>query len=558
MAKGIHVRETQSGLFFRAFLQNSSGLIATSGTAQLAIYQLNYTDGGLLAYDFNDDTFKSGVLASGLIALTQRAVNSGNVNTGIWTYRHTVLTNFTAGTVCFGRVIHSGASPYDQVQEFQYGGAESDVTLTASGFVRSDVEQWFAQPVLIPTISGLPKTDAWGFGGLSGTFNSGRAEVNTTNWRGSPVVAPEVSGVPSITIRSGGNLGELLTLSGKVSLSGTLTADISGGVPTNFNLLAINNSGQVDATISGGFPLNFARLNIDTSGKIVVGSGAVLAQVSGGVPANFPALAITAGGLVSVSGAVSLSGIPTNWSLTNIDTSGKLVMASGPGNVSGNTPTNFNLLSINGSGQVDALISGGFPTNFARTNIDTSGKVVVGSGAILAEVSGGVPTNFPALAINGAGLVSISGAVTVSGIPANWSLLNIDASGKVVVGSGVTAALLSGGVPANFTLLNIDSSGKVVAGSGVFNPTSGSLLIDTFASGVIRYLGDVQLIRNISGLIEGSGALQSLASVILKLTSRFDAASGMTFRCDGTTLHMTQVVTTGSGMTPIRALGVAF
>lgn len=55
--------------------------------------------------------------------------------------------------------------------------------------------------------------------------------------------------------------------------------------------------------------------------------------------------------------------------------------------------------------------------------------------------------------------------------------------------------------------------------------------------------------------VEAVAAVHSLASAVLKLVSRFKAASGETFRTDGATVHMTQAVTQGS-ITPITELGV--
>lgn len=55
--------------------------------------------------------------------------------------------------------------------------------------------------------------------------------------------------------------------------------------------------------------------------------------------------------------------------------------------------------------------------------------------------------------------------------------------------------------------------------------------------------------------VEATAAIHSLASVILKLVSRFVASTGTTYRTDGTTPHMVQAVTQGT-LTPITELGV--
>lgn len=66
---------------------------------------------------------------------------------------------------------------------------------------------------------------------------------------------------------------------------------------------------------------------------------------------------------------------------------------------------------------------------------------------------------------------------------------------------------------------------------------------------------DALLIRNVSS-VEATAAKQSLASVILKLTSRFNALTGRTYRTNGTTVHMTQTPTTNAAMTAIEQLDV--
>ena len=140
----------------------------------------------------------------------------------------------------------------------------------------------------------------------------------------------------------------------------------------------------------------------------------------------------------------------------------------------------------------------------------------------------------------------ISGGVYLaSGYPLFGSGLYYPPSGVM---SGQPVTLLSG--------LSFTASGVPVASfSGTVWLPSGSLIINTFASGVMRYVGDLALIRNLSGM-ETSGAKQSLLAAALKLSSRFNARSGSTYNADGTTVFMTQTPTLGSGMTPIAELGV--
>lgn len=55
--------------------------------------------------------------------------------------------------------------------------------------------------------------------------------------------------------------------------------------------------------------------------------------------------------------------------------------------------------------------------------------------------------------------------------------------------------------------------------------------------------------------VEGTAAIHSLCSAILKLVSRFKASTGVTYRTDGTTPHMTQTPTTDPAADPVTELG---
>lgn len=137
--KGIDIRETAGHLLFRAFLQTSAGAILTTGTTSLYLYEVQ-SDGTLKSYDFNDNTFKATALTTETQALTHRQGNNGTTDTGIWTFALTTLTGFTVGGIYLARVKNTGASPTDQVREFQFGGAESDfLAPTAAGRFSSDV-----------------------------------------------------------------------------------------------------------------------------------------------------------------------------------------------------------------------------------------------------------------------------------------------------------------------------------------------------------------------------------------------------------------------------------
>ena len=68
-------------------------------------------------------------------------------------------------------------------------------------------------------------------------------------------------------------------------------------------------------------------------------------------------------------------------------------------------------------------------------------------------------------------------------------------------------------------------------------------------------IADALLKRDVDQ-VEASAAIHSLASVILKLVSRFKATDGKTYRTDGVTVHMTQTPV-NDAIDPVSELGVA-
>jgi hypothetical protein len=67
-------------------------------------------------------------------------------------------------------------------------------------------------------------------------------------------------------------------------------------------------------------------------------------------------------------------------------------------------------------------------------------------------------------------------------------------------------------------------------------------------------VADTLLSRDMS-YVEATVAIQSLCSMILKLTSRFNSQTGKTYRSDGTTPHMTQIPVIDVNAKPIVELG---
>lgn len=124
--RGIDIRETGDRIVYRALLQDSNGALLTTGTTTLKLYEIQ-NDGTLKSYDFNDNTFKTTALTTETQALTHRQGNNATTNTGLWTWAQTTLTGFVPGNIYFAMVNNSGASPTDQIREFQFGGGGDDM-----------------------------------------------------------------------------------------------------------------------------------------------------------------------------------------------------------------------------------------------------------------------------------------------------------------------------------------------------------------------------------------------------------------------------------------------
>ncbi len=131
---GIDIRYSGGVLLFSASLKNSSGAKLTTGTTTLRIYEYQ-SDGTILSYDFNDNTFKSTSLTTATLAMTHRQGNNATHDTGVWTAALSTLTGFTLNSRILIQINNSSASPTDQEREFQFGGANGDFVVTSAGLV---------------------------------------------------------------------------------------------------------------------------------------------------------------------------------------------------------------------------------------------------------------------------------------------------------------------------------------------------------------------------------------------------------------------------------------
>ncbi len=217
--------------------------------------------------------------------------------------------------------------------------------------------------------------------------------------------------------------------------------------------------------------------------------------------------------------------VPVSYTIvTTANVSGNLYLNSGQ---------NVNVFSGQLSGQQVNLLSGNQVQLWSGTfvNLFSGQNVNVFSGQLSGQ---------PISLLSGLSYVA-SGINTVSPL----------ASGVL---SGQMVSLFSGQLVTLLSGLSYVASGISTVSPVASGQLSGQQV--GIVSGTISYLVDDVLKRNVSG-VATTASLFSLASVVCKLTSKFDAKSGITFRPDGTTIHMTQPPVTDNTMVPIRTLGKA-
>lgn len=159
--KGIDVKETANRLVFDVFLQDMSGILVTSGTTKLYLYEVQ-NDGTLNSYDFSSNIFTSGVLTNAFGNLTHRRVLGNTANTGIWTSGLTTLTGFSQSGIYYAHTNHTNAMPNDQMRKFQFGSEQGDVSVDRTYGVKADIHGWkagnpsgLADAVLMRNVSGI-------------------------------------------------------------------------------------------------------------------------------------------------------------------------------------------------------------------------------------------------------------------------------------------------------------------------------------------------------------------------------------------------------------------
>ena len=119
--EGINTRESVDLILVRERLLDAAGDAVTTGDTYLYLYELQ-SDGTLLSYDWDDDTFKAGALTTETVAMVHQQGNNSTTDTGVWTYPVAVVTGFTPGSIYLQVVENAAASPVQTAREWQYGG----------------------------------------------------------------------------------------------------------------------------------------------------------------------------------------------------------------------------------------------------------------------------------------------------------------------------------------------------------------------------------------------------------------------------------------------------
>lgn len=128
-SRGIDIiRSNDGSILFRVSAFDAANAKITTGTLSMRLWRVIPTSGSLETYDFDDDTFKTGAVTTAEANLTHQQAENSTYDTGIWTRRHTVLTDFTIGDKYIAEFSHASL-PKPIPFEFQYGDLEGDLAL---------------------------------------------------------------------------------------------------------------------------------------------------------------------------------------------------------------------------------------------------------------------------------------------------------------------------------------------------------------------------------------------------------------------------------------------
>ena len=378
MAKGITIRATSGELVFDAFLQDAAGNLVTSGNTYFRLYKRVESDGTLLSFDFNDAAFKSGALTTENLSAAHRKGNNNTRDTGIWTNRVSSLNNFVPGSILYAQVDSTYASPKIQTVKFQWGSAEGDMDVNASGYLNSNVNSWRDS---IPDIiqSGMihAYTNNTGGGG-------GGGDVNVISWGGTSVTAMVSGLIPVIVSDYDANKWPLQPQVARRNIDVTT----SGTVGINWGNIENQSryANLINTAISGmNTPVSVSVSSVNVSGWLGLPPNAL---VNGKIDSYVSLIKdnlITSGTLDSTAITKIQTGLSTNQDILSV--SGKLNNLSV--NVSGWLGLTPNILN---SGRVESYVT--------AINANVVNAVAISQDAIT-EIQTGLPLLSDLLSVSG-------------------------------------------------------------------------------------------------------------------------------------------------------------
>jgi len=119
------IRSNDGSILVRAVLFDAADAKIIAGATNVRVWHVIPTTGLLETYDFNDNTFKAGVITTAILAMTYVQAENNTYDTGLWTLRLPVLTAYVVGDKYVVEVTNASL-PRPVSMEFQYGDHEGD------------------------------------------------------------------------------------------------------------------------------------------------------------------------------------------------------------------------------------------------------------------------------------------------------------------------------------------------------------------------------------------------------------------------------------------------
>lgn len=450
-------------------------------------------------------------------SMTERTIldySAGDVqlHAGLWTYSLSTLTGFTVNAKYIAFFI-SAADVALQWREFQFGGAESDQAVIASGLQSVNVNQFTNGSINLNAFT----AQTLGVVGMKWLESTATTSPVTASFYGPNPAGPDFNGKIAFAAFSGSTYFIWWDSSNSVWTVSSTVGSQGANYWTSSTLLGTYTGHGVGTTgapsfTAFGLPVSdfLPNMLIDSSGQVT--SNAVNGNVTGSVASVTGAVGSVTGAVGSVTGSVgSISGVsfPTNFSSTSIDGSGRVLLQP--------TQTGVTIPTVTTVGTVSGNVNGNLGGNVVGTVGSVTGAVgsVTGSvGSVAGSVAGDVSGK-----ILGGGASSITG----SGVQAT-SVVGAVGSVTGSVGS-VTGAV--GSVTGN---VGGDVGGKVLGG-GSSTITGDGVRAASVTGAVGAVTGAVGSVTGSVGSVTGSvgsvvGAVGSVAGSVGSVTGAVGSVTG--------------------------------